>query len=516
MASWCSIDTSSGNLTVVLEPNNCFDAEMYADELELEEPVEFREDQRSTYHLCPVEAALTLLAVNLGKWVLRYLFANLIDEEIRRDEAHRHTLEHAAQKRTGRGTPMVISIPPPAGWSGSPSPSSTPRANGSYPPITPGFAIGVATPGSPLHHQTLEGHTPLSPLDRKMSRPSVEREDYFSDAINAPDPNPGTGPVPTPASAPPIPEAAKTLVDTGKEKEKEKEKEKDKDKEKDNGKGTGALFGKRIRGIGKSFPKIGRSASTAAVPKPAVETEKAEESESSSNHEKEFEDSFYGVIQRIRDGYEKQHTENPETPLETGIAPSLPNDTPVLKLPPGTKVILQEETSGGSAELYRGTVESVGLDADLIEKRGAQWLGEVLLTNTIPPKEPVKVSFVLFPWHDELPAIATADGNNRLNANRMLRVKKILAYVAERIDPVAEGETPDPDALRPEEYLELYCNEVVSIFRGVGARVMLTDLIAAAYNDEPGNTPRPRVEGRKRHCAALQVERPKGDSDPTP
>lgn len=54
VASWCSIDTSSGNLTVVLEPNNCFDAEMYADELELEEPVEFREDQRSTYHLRPV------------------------------------------------------------------------------------------------------------------------------------------------------------------------------------------------------------------------------------------------------------------------------------------------------------------------------------------------------------------------------------------------------------------------------------------------------------------------------
>jgi WD repeat-containing protein 48 len=31
----------------VLEEYNCFDAEMYADELELEEAVEFREDQRS-------------------------------------------------------------------------------------------------------------------------------------------------------------------------------------------------------------------------------------------------------------------------------------------------------------------------------------------------------------------------------------------------------------------------------------------------------------------------------------
>ena len=47
VAPWCSIDTRTGRLAVVLEAYNCFDAEMYADELEVEEPVEFREDQRS-------------------------------------------------------------------------------------------------------------------------------------------------------------------------------------------------------------------------------------------------------------------------------------------------------------------------------------------------------------------------------------------------------------------------------------------------------------------------------------
>jgi WD repeat-containing protein 48 len=45
----------------------------------------------------------------------------------------------------------------------------------------------------------------------------------------------------------------------------------------------------------------------------------------------------------------------------------------------------------------------------------------------------------------------------------MLRVKKILAYVAERIE--AAPEHPDPNALRPEEYLELYCyDQVGSLF----------------------------------------------------
>ena len=49
--------------------------------------------------------------------------------------------------------------------------------------------------------------------------------------------------------------------------------------------------------------------------------------------------------------------------------------------------------------------------------------------------------------------------NSRLNANRMLRVKKILTYVAERIE--AAPEQLDPDALKPEEYLELYCYDQV-------------------------------------------------------
>lgn len=41
----------------------------------------------------------------------------------------------------------------------------------------------------------------------------------------------------------------------------------------------------------------------------------------------------------------------------------------------------------------------------------------------------------------------------------MLRAKKILAYVAERIEHLPEH--PDPQALKPEDYLELYCQNQV-------------------------------------------------------
>jgi WD repeat-containing protein 48 len=49
VAHWCAVDTRIGSLTCVLEENYCFDAELYADELQLEEIIDFREDQRSEF-----------------------------------------------------------------------------------------------------------------------------------------------------------------------------------------------------------------------------------------------------------------------------------------------------------------------------------------------------------------------------------------------------------------------------------------------------------------------------------
>jgi WD repeat-containing protein 48 len=47
----------------------------------------------------------------------------------------------------------------------------------------------------------------------------------------------------------------------------------------------------------------------------------------------------------------------------------------------------------------------------------------------------------------------------------MLRARKILGYVAERIEPAPTKEDLERDgpALRPEEYIELYCNGQVSL-----------------------------------------------------
>lgn len=47
VAAWCTVDTKTGKLTVTLEEIYAFDAEVYADEIEIDEQIEFREDQRS-------------------------------------------------------------------------------------------------------------------------------------------------------------------------------------------------------------------------------------------------------------------------------------------------------------------------------------------------------------------------------------------------------------------------------------------------------------------------------------
>jgi WD repeat-containing protein 48 len=47
IAHWCTLDVRSGRLSVILEPNRCFDAEVYADEADLPSSSYFREDQRS-------------------------------------------------------------------------------------------------------------------------------------------------------------------------------------------------------------------------------------------------------------------------------------------------------------------------------------------------------------------------------------------------------------------------------------------------------------------------------------
>lgn len=485
VANWCTVDTRTGSLAVVLEENNCFDAEMYADELELDEDIEFKEDQR----------------INLGKWVLRYLFQSLITEEIRRDERYRKALMNAqTQARLQReNAPSSIQLPQANtnGWHPDPTAplsATTPRAtNGMMKATTPGFGIGLATPAafsSPNRNSVGTALSPMSeegaPLEKRMSQTSQPRmssdrnSDYFSSS-RLPNTELTTPGVPKPPVTPGEGDEGATTPVTDEASKDTPTKE--------------GLFGKKFR-MGMSFggmKKLGKT-QTNEKDKPAAVEEKDEiESDSRSSktsNSRVVDDNFMGTIQKIRFAYEDSLQQQSQQQisqeaaggalgqpaaridLQTAITPSMPAETPVLKPPLNTTILIQEDRpeAGGVADLFEGTVGALGEMADLVEKAAPMWLGEVLLKNQVPLKDIVKISFILEPWQNQLPSIA-ADGNNRLNANRMLRAKKILAYIAERIEPAVEPgkETPD-DLLKPEEYLELYCQSQVRNLRSSSAR----------------------------------------------
>lgn len=380
VAHWCGVDTRIGTLTCVLEENYCFDAEAYADELQLEEQIDFREDHRSTYSSFLISAILLNIVVNLGKWILRYLFSNLIDEEIKRDDITRAELVKQKEQEPKHERPTNILIPDSNidGWANAasgPTSASTLRAsNGVQLPHTPGLAIGLATPmqapqsagRDAKHNSYLTPTTEEAPgLEKTQTQRSSTQGggDYFgsASATNGAGNNNATETKENSTEAKDESLQSPTEPDTPAKKSK-------------------GMFGKKFN---MSFNMKKFSTGTAVVePAKPVVDEKAEDSDSRSTKtdEKTIEDNFFGGLQRIRQGYEEQLAAG-AIKLESQIAPSLPSDTPVLKPPAATTILIQEDRpdSGGVADLFEGKVGSLGLQADLIEKAAPMWLADVLL-----------------------------------------------------------------------------------------------------------------------------------------
>ena len=295
-----------------------------------------------------------------------------------RDAAYRGTLiANSSKANSMRHTNAPTSIHSPVILSrpnndSSQDDSVTPKAiNGVT--GTPGLTTGAATPqvngvNQSANSQTTSQIPPTieegSSLEKKTSqdrapRTSTDRApDYFSADPNARPVNDGQVRAPT-TPGETAPDASNPTSPA--------------DGDKDEKLGS-SLFGKKFR---MNFPKkLGRSS---VEVKPAVLDEKSEESDKSEEKdEKPIQDNLFGTIQRIRHEYEQYEISHD---MSSAISPSLLNETPSLHQPLYTPVLIQEERpdAGGAADLYRGTVSSVGRDADLIEKFAPTWLGDLLL-----------------------------------------------------------------------------------------------------------------------------------------
>jgi WD repeat-containing protein 48 len=313
---------------------------------------------------------------------LRYLFSNLIDEEIKRDESFRAQLlsENKEERHTGRPTNIQIPSMNLNGWnsSGPTSVSTLKATNGGNMPHTPGLAIGMATPMA--HPQSANRNSQQNPyltpateessqLEKTQTqRSSVNEPDYFGQVTSA------NGNGNTNGNGKDKPTMTEAATET-------KEESVTSPTEADTPKKGKGMFGKKFN-MSFNMKKFSTGTAVAEPAKPAAVDEKAEDSDSRSTKtdERTIEDNFFGSIQRIRQGYEDQLATG-VAKLESQIAPSLPNDTPVLKPPASTTILIQEDRpeAGGVADLFEGKVGSLGLQADLIEKAAPMWLAEVLL-----------------------------------------------------------------------------------------------------------------------------------------
>ncbi|KAG0364651.1 hypothetical protein BGZ54_007287 [Gamsiella multidivaricata] len=119
-------------------------------------------------------------------------------------------------------------------------------------------------------------------------------------------------------------------------------------------------------------------------------------------------------------------------------------DCPAIEIPAHIPVIISEQSreASSSVDLYRGSVGSLAQDYVPLVQVIPTWLLDMLLKNMIPMKEGAKVSFVLRPHHDQEMAAAPGGpgrlgelpgGNPRLTAPRMLRVRKVVTHVVDKM-----------------------------------------------------------------------------------
>lgn len=312
--------------------------------------------------------------MNLGKWVLRWLFAPLVDELVKRDAEYRAEAKARAEEMVKSHSvsapvdiPGKLTVPIPS------DPSAVPGRDSIASPTTP-FSIGLATtPGSLTSSVLNHGHSynnlgmsPGESYDHLTSHHSVDMarssmSDRSSDYFSSPKSHTAIDsdkPLPTPGEQTPTPAAAS-------EPDKEERKK------------SGSLFGKKFR---MDFPKkLGRTSSEV---KPQIQEEKAEEPEKTSvKEEKVFENNLSGLIDRTHHEYEEYLTANPGQELVSAFTPSDESEAPALDIPARTVVFIQEESGDSvvASDIYRGTLENISQDREKLEKTVPLWLGDLLL-----------------------------------------------------------------------------------------------------------------------------------------
>ncbi|KAF9552075.1 WD40 repeat-like protein [Agrocybe pediades] len=435
VSSWCSAGTKGGVLTILLE-RQCFEGEVYADEVGFLNDPRFNDDSK----------------INIAKWVLRNLFYGFIEEELRRRKAPEHHPPHPNHPRSSQDTiesrlsqeprrkhskpvfsgtvicspHMIPAVPPAVSPIVRSSPLLTPLIplypsrdmhTPHLPPIPQSPPATSETTPTPGFHQrmrsgTVDGSTtPAAPL----LTPSTGKDDYFSSRAR----QQGGGVPGSPddfsgwSNATPKPEPQTPST-------------------------PGGLMG-RLRNFGKmgrrpvsdipSSANPGTTTPTAEVP---VATQTA-------------------VI------------ESPKTPVQKLLSgplnPPSSQEAPLHALPPDTMIIISEEAQPSNVIVYRRNVSDVHHDVETLEEAMPMWLAECLLLDQIPTtsSSTAKLSFVLMPWNKDPDMEPLPELLNTLVQDKLTRMS-----AGSRAGSVRSSfENTKPSRPKAEDEFEILCNDTL-------------------------------------------------------
>ncbi|BEJ10673.1 hypothetical protein CspHIS471_0100950 [Cutaneotrichosporon sp. HIS471] len=425
---WCQLDTKVGQITVHLEGDRVFAAEILAEEIGIDE-----RDLEDTS------------AVNIGKLTLANLFRGLIKAEqddiastsptsttsslpgVSRSpqatthipmKSPRHRQRALSNASLGGGITPSINIAglttraqtPAIRPEGTPLGQSAPAASGWLSLPAAAKAANIPTPSPGMSSPSTANH--FTPGSMPASR------DYFSlrkDGTNG-DKTPSTPSSSTPAT-----------------------------NEKD--KSSGGLLKKGFKGFGK---KKTVEASPMATVTESKREEKTEEVSKLSDRDRQ--QLLFLDMVRSRP-----------------FGPPSATDAPALLIPPSTRVIISEQAHADGAYIvtYRSTVGSTERDIEPLELNSPFWLLNFLFTSATPEeRRPPKIPLIL------LPEGASRDSGKglKVQASRTARVRGVLEHLHGVIareegrdravsDASAMSGVPDVPARRPEDTLELWCGQ---------------------------------------------------------
>ncbi|KAG0139612.1 hypothetical protein CROQUDRAFT_666249 [Cronartium quercuum f. sp. fusiforme G11] len=375
VSNWCTVETQTGLLTVHLDEQKVFDAEVYADESGLE-----IEDLKDDSRIC------------LGKWVLR----NLFDGFVAYQQARRLEDVPAQYRPRSSSEPFVgaaINV----------------QQQQQQPPRTPGMTISLARAAATA---TLPPAIPdQSHRSRAGMRPQTEAfeaglpmlaETDEQNLFKASNPNSSQSSLSPQLNTNEDPPAGTSSSST-------------------------TILG-RLRALSRNHSKLNRRPELPLHPPPLPRAQSHHVTSSTTSNNDELQRK-----QRYQATLLQSILSRPFTPCPPTEAPKLdiPLSTAIL--------ISEESDSSGAWEVtYRGLVSTTEEDAVALEAVAPGWLLEFLYGNRTIGKEGAKVTFVLLPMVEEeeekdrlkeLP-----NGNARLTASKVLRIRKVFIYVTQKLE----------------------------------------------------------------------------------